>query len=157
MTHRLRAFIYTILGWLAWPFIAFWRYLGKLGLAFRHLLAWPFYPFVWFYREIIAFIFRPIIQPAWPVFQKYVWRTAQKELWEPFYKDFIFPIWKYLGLLGKAFRHILAFLFSPITRPLTWLTTRLSQRWQAKAPQRIRSQKRWRSWGELKQAQWRVF
>lgn len=157
MTRRLQAFISTILNWFAWPFIVFWRYLGQLGLALRHLLAWPFYPFVWFYREIIAFVFRPIIEPLWPIFQKYIWRTIQKDLWGPFYKDFLLPIWKYIGFLGKALRQILAFIFSPITRPVAWLFTRLSQRWQATFPQRIRFQKRWRSWWEVKQARWRVF
>lgn len=86
-----------------------WRFLGRLGLAFRNLLTW--------------IIWKPIFYLTMPV-----WLPLRWMLWDTLVTAAP-PVWRFLGRMGLALRHLLtaylwrSFLFLVI-RPLRWLYLR---------------------------------
>ena len=121
--------------------VRWWRFTGRVGLAFRNLLTWT----IWW--PLILF-FTPF---------EVLWRYAKKIL---------LPVWRFVGRIGLALRRLLTLL---IWRPLAWLYRLLvrpflsliarfiRRRWQASEPRRQRLNRRWASFWTVRRARWRVF
>ena len=154
-TARFRQFLLVVIS-------SVWRFLGRLGLAFRNFLIW--------------IIWKPLFYLTMPI-----WLPLRWLLWDTIVAV-VPPIWRFLGRMGLALRHLLtAYLWRPflflVVRPLVWcnrqvlkpamlwLVTVVQQQvrrvshsvWQSTAPQRAIYGRRFRShWGLLK-ARLRLF
>ena len=101
--ERFRQFLLAVV-------FSVWRFLGRLGLAFRNLLAWV--------------IWKPLFYLTMPV-----WLPLRWLLWDTVVTAAP-PIWRFIGRLGLALRHLLtAYLWRPflflIIRPLVWCYQRI--------------------------------
>ena len=83
-----------------------WRFLGRLGLAFRTLLTW--------------IIWKPLFYLTMPF-----WLPLRWLLWDTFVAAAP-PVWRFMGRMGLALRHLLTtYLWRPflflVIRPCVWL------------------------------------
>lgn len=112
MRARFRRTIERVRQTLLAVFSPAWRFLGRLGLAFRNILTW----IVW----------KPIFYLTMPI-----WLPLRWMLWDTLVAAAP-PVWRFLGRLGLALRHLLtaylwrSFLFL-VVRPLQWLYARVLQ------------------------------
>lgn len=172
MGKRLKQSGRKALAWLGYPvravgrffspiFRPIWRFLGRLGLAFRSILTWTIWKPIWL-----------ITMPFW---------LPLSWLWEGVRHTILPPITRFIGRLGLALRKLLTglllLLWRPfkllVLRPLRWLALHLiwpflawlahktrrfwQGRWHASAPRRARLRRRWASRWTVWQARWRVF
>lgn len=86
-------------------FSALWRFIGRVGLAFRNILTW--------------FVYRPLFYLTMPFWLPLRW------LWEILVQEVGPPVWHFLGQVGDALRRLINRLFwQPfkkfIIRPVVW-------------------------------------
>ena len=102
LIQRVRLFVKTSFGWL-------WRYLGRLGLAFRKLLTW--------------LLWTPLVYATMPIWLPLQW------LWE-LVSPALPKIWQFVGRMGLALRNVMIWgILKPfeygIRRPIIWLYKRV--------------------------------